>query len=102
MIILHKYTDTFYWYFLTACLVNIPVAIFYYKSYRIVKNDGTRFDVVRLLFVIIGLGGYMWIFIKIYNRDFKRISLKCLSSDMFLYYLPVALIGFITSFFQTN
>lgn len=99
MMILYKYTDTFYWYFLTACLINIPIAIFHYISHLIVKSEDSRFDAVRLLFVIIGLVAYMWIFIKIYNGDFEGIGPKCLSSDMFLYYLPVVFIGFATSIF---
>lgn len=100
MMILYKYTDTFYWYFLTACLINIPIAIFHYISHLIVKRDGPRFDVARLLFVIVGLAAYMLIFIKIYNRDYEEIGPKCLSSDMFLYYVPVVLIGFTTSIFS--
>lgn len=100
MMILYEYTDTFYWYFLTACFINIPIAILHYFSLFIFKKDEPKFDVFRLLFVLIGLVAYMWVFIAIYNHSFEGIGPKCLSSDMFLYYLPVVLIGFTVSIFS--
>lgn len=100
MMILYEYTDTFYWYFLTACFINIPIAIFHYLSHFLFKKEGVKFDACRLLLVFVGLAAYMWVFIAIYNHNFEGIGPKCLSSDMFLYYFPVVVIGFTTSIFS--
>lgn len=100
MMALYKYTDYFYWYFLTACFINIPIAIFYYLFHLIYKKDGFKLDVLRWLLVLFSLAGYMWIFIAIYNKSFEGIGPKCLSSDMFLFYLPTVFIGFTFAIFS--
>ncbi len=100
MMALYKYTDYFYWYFLTACFINIPIAIFYYLSRLIFKSDGFKFDALRWLLVLLSLAGYMWIFIAIYNKNFEGIGPKCLSSDMFLFYFPIVFIGFTVAIFS--
>lgn len=94
MMILYKYTDSFYWYFLTACFINIAIAIFYYLSHLISRKEDGKSDFFHWLFVFISLTGYVWIFIAIYNKWFEGIGPKCLSSDMLLYYLPISFIGF--------
>jgi len=94
MMILYKYTDSFYWYFLTACFINIAIAIFCFLSHLVFRKEDRKSDTFRWLFVLTLLAGYVWIFIAIYNKWFEGIGPKCLSSDMLLYYLPISFIGF--------
>jgi len=100
MMILYRYTDTFYWYFLVACFINIPIAIFYYLSTLIWKNDFRKEKVFRWLLILVGLIAYSGIFIAIYNRSFNEIGPKCLSSDMVLYYAPIVMLGFSVKLFK--
>lgn len=92
---LYKGTETFYWYFLTACFFNIFIAIIYYLASLIFKEPSLKHRIYRCIIVLVSLLGYMWIFISIYNHWFTGLGPKCLSADMFLYYLPIVFIGFL-------
>ena len=102
MMILFRYTDSFYWYFLTACLINIPIAIFFYLSQLIWKIDLVKEKIFRGLFILLALFAYSGIFIAIYNRQFTDLGPKCLASDMLLYYAPIVLLGFGVRSFLSN
>ena len=102
MMILFRYTDSFYWYFLTACLINIPIAIFFYLSQLIWKHDFRKEKIFRGFFILLSLCAYSGVFIAIYNRQFTDLGPKCLASDMFLYYIPIVLLGFGTKSYLSN
>ncbi|MCB9498368.1 MAG: acyltransferase family protein [Bacillales bacterium] len=95
---LFYYTDTFYWYFLVAFLLNVGIAASYYFSQLIFKKEGLKYDIMRSVIILVLMGLYSLIFIYIYNSP--TLGPKCLSSDLTLYYISIVFIGSMFSTFH--
>jgi peptidoglycan/LPS O-acetylase OafA/YrhL len=91
-------TDTFYWYFLVAFFINGILALGYYLSQLFLKKEGLKWDLFRVFIVALICGASWYGFSCIYNAP--NLGPKCLSSDLTLYYMPIAFVGFLFAIFK--
>ena len=96
--VLFRGTDTFYWYFLVAFFINGILAIGYYLSQLFLKKEGFKWDLFRVLIVVLVCGASWYGFSCIYNAP--GLGPKTLSCDLTLYYLPIGFVGFLFAIFK--
>ena len=95
---LYYRTDTFYWFFLTAFFINTILGIGYYLTNLFFKESSLIDDLLKTMFLVVFLVIFSSVFIYIYNAN--DLGPGTLSANMFLYYLPIAFLGFLLATFK--
>ena len=82
-------TDTFYWYFISAFIINISISSSYTLSTKIAKNKVLNISLMIVLNIL--CLSVLIVLYKYIGRDF-------LALDLTIFYYFIAAIGFITFF----
>ena len=84
-------TDTFYWYAISAVIINALLAIAFYLANKIIRNKSLMGDVAKnaILLVIFSLLFLPIIFI------FKSETPGMLASNLTVEFVPLAIVGFL-------
>jgi len=95
---LYLRTDTFYWFFLTLFFVNAFIAISYYFTSLLIKKKSLLKDIFKAGLITLLLIAYAQVFIYMYNNP--ELGPATLASNLFLFYAPISLVGFLLSIFS--
>lgn len=89
--LIYTSTDSWYWYFLVAALINAFLAIFYFflKKYFL-KNEGFMWDLLRFLI----MSGLSVAYSLIFHYLYVNIGTNTLASRLLIVYFPSVLAGF--------
>ena len=95
---LYLRTDTFYWFFLTLFFINAFIAIAYFIASQIIRKKNLKAHITIVLIIALLLSAYAQIFVYIYNAP--DLGPGTLASNLFLYYAPIAFLGFAIGVFN--
>ena len=88
-------TDTFYWYAISAIIINVFLAFAFYLARKIIRNKGLASDLVTNVIVLMFFGLLFLPIIFI----FKSETPGMLASNLTVEFVPLAVAGFLIKSF---